>query len=229
MIDIKKMFVFISPRYDLLNHILSFGLDFYWRYRMVYIASNYLFGKKVYLLDIAGGTGDVAFAFTKLKNLKIAVISDFCLEMLRLAKIKSKKYKFSFSFSCTDGENINFKNNTFNLVTNAFALRNIKNLERAFSEMKRILNPGGFCMSLEFARPENVFFKPFFYLYLNYILPLMGAIISSNYDAYKYLSSSIQEFMTPKEVCELLKKSGFKNVHSIPLTFGIVVIYIGEA
>ena len=227
--NIKDMFAFISPKYDLLNHLLSFGLDFYWRRKMAEIASIYFFGKKIDMLDIASGTGDVAISFKKLKNITKIIATDFCFEMLAIAKAKCERHKKEISFTCTDGEDLNFKDGSFDLVTNAFALRNIKNLEKAFKEMKRILRPEGLCMSLEFARPKNILFKPFFFIYLNYILPLIGALLSSDYRAYKYLSNSIQEFMSPGEVCSLISSAGFKEVYYIPLTFGIVNIYIGKS
>jgi len=227
-VDIKKMFAFISYRYDLLNHILSFGLDFYWRIKMREVASLYLFGRKASMLDIASGTGDVAFAFTGLKNIKTIIASDFCFEMLEIARKKNVKYRDRIFFTCTDGEKLNFRDESFDIVTNAFALRNIKNLDKAFLEMKRVLKPGGLFMSLEFARPENIIFKFFYFLYLNYVLPLTGAVLSSNYEAYRYLSRSIQEFMSPGEVCQILRSAGFERIKIQPLNFGIVNIYTGE-
>jgi len=155
-VDIKRMFVLISQRYDLLNHILSFGLDFYWRMKMREAASLYLFGRKASMLDIASGTGDVAFTFASLKNIKTIIASDFCFEMLEIARKKNVKYRDRIFFTCTNGEELNFKDESFDIVTNAFALRNIKNLEKSFLEMKRVLKPGGLCMSLEFARPEKI-------------------------------------------------------------------------
>lgn len=226
MRDIKEMFSIISPCYDLLNHLLSLGLDFYWRKKMVMVASE-LIDDNSSLLDLASGTGDVAFEFTKLNKIGTIVSSDFCPAMLNIAKKKSKNYRKVF-FTSTDGEDINFKDQSFNIVTSAFALRNIKNLPKSFQEIRRVLKDGGVSMSLEFARPKNIIFKPFFYLYLNFILPLTGWIFSANYEAYKYLSSSIQEFMEPEEVCNIIKNAGFKKSYYISLTFGIVNIYIGK-
>jgi demethylmenaquinone methyltransferase/2-methoxy-6-polyprenyl-1,4-benzoquinol methylase len=227
MPDTKDMFASISGRYDLLNHILSLCLDFYWRKCLFKLASPYLTKEDSALLDIASGTGDVAFTFTEIEDVKI-FSSDFCFDMIYIAKYKSGKYKKPVFFTCTNGEELNFKDKSFNVVTNAFALRNIENLHKAFSEMKRVLKPGGLCLSLEFARPKNIFIKPFFLLYLNLLLPLIGKFFSGNYKAYKYLSSSIQEFMTPDELCRLISKSGFKNVRYKTLIPGVVNIYLAE-
>jgi len=148
--------------------------------------------------------------------------------MLEIARKKNVKYRDRIFFTCTDGEKLNFRDESFDIVTNAFALRNIKNLDKAFLEMKRVLKPGGLFMSLEFARPENIIFKFFYFLYLNYVLPLTGAVLSSNYEAYRYLSRSIQEFMSPGEVCQILRSAGFERIKIQPLNFGIVNIYTGE-
>jgi len=226
MPDIKEMFSLISPCYDLLNHLLSLGLDFYWRKKMVAIASK-LVSDNASLLDLASGTGDVAFEFTKLNKIKTIVSSDFCPAMLDMAKKKSKHYRKIF-FTSTDGEDINFKDKSFDIVTSAFALRNIKDLKKSFHEIRRVLKDGGVTMSLEFGRPKNILFKPLFYFYLNIVLPVTGWIFSSNFEAYKYLSSSIQEFMEPEEVCNIIKNTGFKKVYYTSLTFGIVNIYIGK-
>ena len=227
MPDTKDMFASISGRYDLLNHILSLGLDFYWRRYLFNLASTYLKGEHSSVLDIASGTGDVALAFTGLEDVKI-FSSDFCFDMISIAKSKSRTYKRPVFFVCTDGESLNFKDKSFNVVTNAFALRNIQNLKVAFSEMRRVLKPGGICLSLEFARPSHIFIKPFFLFYLNVVLPLTGLIFSGNYSAYKYLSSSIQAFMKPEELCGLIRDAGFRNVRYKSLTLGIVNIYVGE-
>ena len=227
MPDTKEMFASISPLYDLLNHILSLGLDFYWRKVLFKLAAPYLKEEDSVLLDIASGTGDVAFTFTGLEQVKI-IASDFCFKMLLIAKKKSMKYKIPVFFTCTNGEELNFKDQSFNVVTNAFSLRNIENLDKAFAEMRRVLKPGGLCLSLEFARPAGIFIKPFFLFYLNFVLPLIGAIFAGNYKAYRYLSSSIQEFMTPEELCKIITDKGFKHVRYRSLTFGIVNMYIAE-
>jgi len=227
MPDTKDMFASISRRYDLLNHILSLGFDFYWRKCLFKFASPYLTGENSSVLDIASGTGDVAFTFTELENVEI-FSSDFCFDMLSIAKSKSRIYKKPVFFVCTDGEALNFKDKSFNVVTNAFALRNIQNLKNAFSEMKRVLKPGGICLSLEFTRPNNIFITPFFLIYLNLLLPVIGKCFSGNYKAYKYLSSSIQAFMAPDELCELIGSAGFNKVHYKTLVPGVVNIYIAK-
>jgi len=221
---IGKMFSSITPRYDFLNHLLSFNFDRKWRKEVMKMVNS---SKSLTVLDVCTGTGDIAIGLKSLEHKVFGI--DISGEMLRFAMRKAEKKKLTDGLFLVRGDALflPFKEETFDLVTIGFGLRNFTSCEKGISEMVRVLKRGGRLLILEFSMPSGGIFSSLYSIYLRKTLPFIGGLISGSRDAYRYLSSSIQGFMKKEEVIELLKKSGLQNVHSKELTGGIAVIYSG--
>ncbi len=217
---VKRIFDSIAFRYDLLNHLLSFGLDFYWRKKAINLSS---LNNNSKLLDIACGTGDFAIAARKI-GVKNILGADFSKNMLELFTKKSKW--ISGRTIQMVAENIPIKNKSVSNITVAFGVRNFYNIEEGFKSFHRILESEGQVTILEFRLPENNFLKGVYKFYFKKILPLVGGMISGEKEAYEYLPSSVEEFDEKIDLTEMLKTAGFKNVISKSLTFGIVQVII---
>lgn len=213
------MFAGISPRYDLLNSLLSLRRDKYWRR----FAASFL--PQGLILDVCSGTGDVAIEVSKKSRV---IASDFCYEMLDFCSQKIKDQKIS-TISCiqNDAENLSFKDGTFDGAIVAFGIRNVADIRKALSEMKRVVRKGGKVVVLEFSRPMNRVFRSLYYLYFQKILPFVGALISKKSGAYSYLPSSVMAFPERYEFVELMRQSRLEDIRFYDLTFGIVTVYVG--
>ena len=178
------------------------------------------------LLDVATGTGDVAFGF--LKKYHCAVIGiDIAQNMIELAKIKAKKYHGDISFFEGDAEKIVFSDTTFDALTISFGFRNLGSYEKALSEFYRVLNQNGRVAILEFSKSKSKWFSPLFNFYFNRVVPRIGAMLSRK-DAFLYLPESVDYFLKRKELCAMMSKIGFKNIKYKDYTFGVVTIYVGD-
>lgn len=221
------MFSAIAPRYDLLNSLLSCGRDKYWRK----VAVNSLSPKSGdRFLDLATGTADVALEIADRDPMNIKVIGvDFSYEMLALGKkkIQAKNLGKVIGLQTGIAENLAFANGSFNGIITAFGIRNFSDIDRGLQEMWRVLNRKGKIVILEFSLPELPLLKLAYRIYFNFILPLVGKIISGHQSAYSYLPESVKEFPTPTEFAQVMKNNGFQNVAFKNLTFGIATIYTG--
>ncbi|WP_113738130.1 bifunctional demethylmenaquinone methyltransferase/2-methoxy-6-polyprenyl-1,4-benzoquinol methylase UbiE [Blattabacterium clevelandi] len=226
---LTKMFDSISSKYDFLNHILSFGIDILWRKKVI----NLLIKNKKYkkILDLATGTGDLAILLAKkFKNSSIIGL-DPSEKMLKIAKNKIKKNFLEKKITLIQGysQNIPFENNTFDLVTIAFGIRNFQYIHLSFKEIYRILKPLGILEILEFSNPSNPYIKIFYHLYSHSILTRIGNFFSKNHFAYNYLQESIKYFTYyGNKMKKLLKYHGFQTYSTKELTFGIVSIYLSQ-
>lgn len=222
---ISQMFSDISTRYDFMNHLLSFGLDIIWRKKLVNLA-EIKYGYSI--LDIATGTGDVAIEFAKqVENIQVTGV-DFSTSMLQIAKQKVdaiKKTKI-IHFQFGDALNLPFKENTFDVVTMAFGIRNVENYKKGLKEMHRVTKKGGQVLILEFSKP-NDFIAPFYWFYLQLVIPFLGAIFSKR-EAYYYLSSSIKRFVKTVNIATDMQSLGYVDIKQVRITLGIVSIYIGK-
>ncbi len=224
--DVRNMFDDISNRYDFLNHFLSFGIDFWWRRKLISLLSV---KQPQNILDVATGTGDLAIALAKLNPRKITGI-DISEKMLTIArdKVIRKNLNKIISFETGDAENIPFTDNSFDAVTVAFGVRNYENLLMGLKEMNRVLKQGGTMMILEFSQPQANLFSQLYRIYSERIIPFIGKLISKHKHAYQYLPESVAAFPAGKDFLEILKEAGLKNNREYSLTGGIATIYMGD-
>ena len=221
--QVADMFDNISPRYDLLNHTLSLGIDILWRKKAIRILKP--FAPKT-VLDIATGTGDFAVEAVKLKPKKIigVDISEGMLDVGR-KKMAQKGLTDLIELSYGDAENLSFEDNKFDAIIVAFGVRNFENLKKGLSEMYRVTSEGGHVMIIEFSKPANFPVKQLYNFYFNSILPKIGKLVSKDNAAYQYLPESVAAFPDGKVFLKILNEVGYKEAKCIPLTFGISSIY----
>lgn len=217
---VRKMFGCIARRYDLANHLLSCGIDFYWRRRAAEIVAGW---RPHRIADLATGTGDLALALQKkLPDAEIVGV-DFLPEMLDLAQRKGVR-----QIVLADAMNLPFGDASFDCVTIGFGLRNLENWAAALVEMSRVLKTNGHLLVLEFSLPTTPVLRAIYRFYLHRCLPLFGSFLTGTKTAYDYLGDSIEEFPSGGAMCELMAKNGFTHQTFEPLTGGIVTIYTAE-
>lgn len=224
--QVATMFNNISKKYDLLNHLLSMGIDIVWRKKAVRLLKKEQ-PKKI--LDIATGTGDFAIEALSLKPEKIVGvdISEGMLEVGR-RKMKKKGVDHIIEMQVGDSEDLQFPDDHFDAVIVSFGVRNFENLEKGLAEMLRVLRPGGTAVIIEFSKPRMFPFKQFYNFYFKAILPRIGKFVSKDQSAYTYLPESVQEFPDGNRFLGILQSIGYKHTRCKPLTFGISSIYIGK-
>ncbi len=225
--QVIAMFNAISHRYDLLNHLLSLNLDNYWRANAIKMLSD---GNNNTILDIATGTGDLAFFALKYLSAKKIIAIDIAEKMLHKAQKKAKKKDVHqiIDFQHGDAEKLCFKDKSFQTVISSFGIRNFVDIEKSFAEMHRVLQYNGKLMLLEFTIPTKSIFTGIFQWYFKHILPKIGHKIAKHATAYQYLFSSVQNFYSPHNIMLLLKKCSFKNIQIVPLTKGVVTVFLAE-
>ena len=214
------MFGSIAKRYDLANHVLSCGADFYWRKRAAEIIAGW---HPRSILDLATGTGDLALALQRKMPGAEVVGADFSEEMLAIAKRKGVR-----KIVTADAMKLPFVDSSFDCVTIAFGLRNLPNWKVALGEMRRVLKAGGHLLILEFSLPQRSVLRAGYRFYLHRCLPVVGSFLTKQRSAYHYLGDSIEQFPSGKSMLDLMASSGFSNAVAEPLTAGIVTIYTGE-
>ncbi len=214
----------ISKEYDKLNHILSFCVDFYWRYCLV---DRIILGKTFKILDMAAGTLDVSIALAKKhKNIEI-VAGDIAEEMLEFGKTKLKNDQITrIKTQVINAEEIPFENNTFDAVTIAYGIRNVENRAKALKEMHRVLCVGGQLCILEFSPVTKPIISNVYNFYLTKVMPKIVKYFTKNEEMYTYLADSIKAFPSPENFIQELKEAGFDFVQHKEQTFGISNHYI---
>ena len=223
-----QMFDRIAGRYDLLNRLLSFRQDVRWRKKLV---QHFPSSKGLQMLDLATGTADVLLSlFKQSENLERGVGIDMAREMLKFGRKKVQKEQKDNQIVLypADAMYLPFRDNSFHLVTIAFGIRNVLDLNKGLGEMNRVLQKGGRLLVLEFSLPQNRWFRKIYLFYFRKILPVLGGIISGDMLAYNYLNKTVETFPYGEEFCNLMQEAGFSEVKFVPLTFGIASIYIGE-
>jgi len=214
---VREMFGSIATRYDLANHLLSCGIDFYWRARAAQMVGSW---RPRTIADLATGTGDLALALQKkLPQAELTGV-DFLPEMLELARRKGVR-----RVVLADAMKLPFDDASFDCVTIAFGLRNLENCSAALTEMWRVLNARGHLLVLEFSLPTTAILRAAYRLYLHRCLPLLGSFLTQKKSAYDYLGDSIEEFPSGNAMCELMRRTGYVSPGFQPLTGGIVTIY----
>lgn len=222
---VRSLFDSIAYRYDLLNHLLSGGIDLYWRRKAIEHLKD-LQPKRI--LDVATGTGDFAIATMRLNPGRVVGI-DIAEEMLKRARTKVKKRGLDgiISLQTGEAENIQFADGSFDAAIVAFGARNFENLEKGLSEMHRVLRLGGKIVVLEFSRPRFFPFKQLYFFYFKTILPLVGKFVSKNREAYTYLPDTVMRFPDGEDFLDILRTIGFADTRQQRLTAGIATVYVG--
>lgn len=224
--QVTKMFDTISKDYDVLNRVISFGIDIKWRKRVVAILKK---EKPLSVLDIATGTGDLAIALVKTGAKKIVGL-DISPGMLEVGKVKvgSKELNGTIDMVVGDSEKLSFSDNSFDAVTVSFGVRNFESLETGLTEILRVLKPQGSLVILETSVPTKTPYKQGYRFYTKYILPVIGKIFSKDNSAYGYLSESASVFPHGETFNNILRKTGFIDVTNKPQTFGVASIYVAK-
>jgi len=220
---VKEMFNDISSRYNLLNRLLSFGIDQYWRNRFI---KKLNIQDNMNILDVATGTGDIVKHIIGSYNVNITGI-DISDKMIEIARSKIKSNTSDLKWDIGDAENLPYPDSSFDIITISFGFRNFANFDKALLELNRVLKDGGKLAILEFSKPNNLFINSVFNFYFHSILPRVASIFSKNY-AYRYLPESVENFISRSEICHKINSAGFKNVFYQDLSFGISTIFIGD-
>jgi len=222
---VKEKFSSISRSYDLINSLVSFKIDWYWRWITTRELKQFPEGA---VLDLCAGTLPLSLELTRQAKERQVIAIDFCEDMLRagVAALPQDR-RGRICPVCGDGEEIPAKNNSFWGCTVAFGVRNLSRTQKGLAEMYRVLKPTGKLLILEFSRPTNPIIKPLYFFYLNTILPKIAGVVSGDKEAYDYLASSIAQFYEPTVLMKMMKTAGFETVYARKLTFGIVTIYVG--
>lgn len=226
-IYVRRLFSKIARRYDLMNTLLSFNLDKYWRRVAVEEAK---LKKGALALDVCCGTGMLTLGLAEAVYPDGQVVGlDFCREMLEVAKVNLARSPYGRIVKLVQGNAIAlpFEDNTFDCATIAFALRNVPDIEKTLREMQRVVKPGGRVISLELAKPSGFFFKQLYYLYFNHLVPLIGRLAVGDKDPYSYLPRSLKNFLHQEELLKLFTKIGLKEAYFRELTGGVVAVHVG--
>ena len=223
---VRSLFDSIAGRYDMLNHLLSGGIDMYWRRRAIEALRPGPVGS---ILDVATGTADFAIAAAALAPREVVGV-DIAEEMLAVGrrKVAARGLSPVVSLRTGEAENLPFAGESFDAAIVAFGVRNFENLEAGLSEMRRVLRRGGKLVVLEFSRPRRFPFRQIYLAYFLRVIPVLGRLISGNGEAYAYLPSSVMAFPEGEEFLAILTGAGFRRVRAERLTFGIASIYTAE-
>ncbi len=222
---IQGAFDAITPRYDLLNQILSFGMSEAWRKQSAEILlSDPGFSPKT-LLDLGCGTGKFLESFLKKKSWESATGVDFSVAMLKKAR---ETVPGNVMWLREDFDALPFLDSSFDLVISGFTLRSVQKLPEFLGTVRRILTPGGKAAFLDLTRPRNFWVRLFFLPYLKFILPLLGWLISGNRKAYGFLSGSVRKFQDPEETIRLMQAAGYRDLTSKSFSFGAATLIMGK-
>ncbi|MCE5310141.1 MAG: bifunctional demethylmenaquinone methyltransferase/2-methoxy-6-polyprenyl-1,4-benzoquinol methylase UbiE [Acidobacteriales bacterium] len=221
---VRGMFGRVASRYDLLNHLLSFNMDRYWRRRTVRRSREFLARPGARVLDICCGTGDLTLTLAARANGRTVLGSDFCHPMLLEAHRKVRERCALFE---ADALKLPVVDGSLDLITVAFGLRNFANYQEGLREMCRVLKPGGAVAILEFSKPPNRAFAALYDFYSLRILPAIGGLVSGSRAAYQYLPESVRKFPGAEELADRMREAGFAKVSYERMTGGIVALHLG--
>ncbi len=224
---VREMFASIAPTYDRLNRLMSLGLDGQWRRWAVLHASV---GPGDRALDVATGTGDLAFELARRVAPSGSVVAtDFSDGMLNLARIKAQRAGLEdiVRLEWADALDLPYSYSEFDAATVGFAGRNVTDLHRFFSEMHRVVKPGGRVVHLEISRPRLPVFRTLFQLYFYNLVPIIEGRLAGSRPAYTYLPNSLTLFPSVDELARIMRDAGLVNVRYYPLAFGTITIHVG--
>ncbi len=224
--QVRAMFDAIAPRYDLLNRVLSFGIDRRWRKKAVAMLRE---AQPERILDVATGTADLALEALTLDPQKVVGV-DISEEMLKIGREKIDRLGLAdrVTLQRGDAEKLPFSDRQFDAVLVAFGVRNFEDLDRGLSEIRRVLKPGGALVVLEFSRPRAFPVKQLYRFYSRVVLPRVGGAVSRDAGAYRYLPDSVAAFPDGEEFLERMRRAGYADLRWQPLTLGIAALYKGN-
>ncbi len=222
---VNELFAKIAPRYDLINDVQSFGLHRVWKNRLVKLAET---KPNEHALDLCCGTGDLAFSLAK-KGARVTGL-DFNQEMLQVAAAKSRSVRTAseIEFIRGDAQQIPFPENTFDLLTIGYGLRNLSDLDAGLRDMLRVTRPGGRLLALEFGKPDNAAWRTVYFGYLKTFLPLCGLIFCGRPSAYAYILESLKHYPDQRGVSTRMARTGWQNVRVTNLLGGVMSIHRAE-
>jgi demethylmenaquinone methyltransferase/2-methoxy-6-polyprenyl-1,4-benzoquinol methylase len=220
---VQAMFGRVAKRYNLMNRLMTMGQDMKWRRFVVQQANLPPHGK---LLDLATGTGDIAFEALKAVPTAQVVGADFALPMMHVGQ--TLPMGKCVGWAGADALQLPFPDETFDAVTSGYLVRNVIDIPQTFKEQLRVLKPGGRIVVLDSSPPPQNVLRPFILIHLKYIIPLLGRLISSDASAYQYLPESTQAFKTPDELAAIMRKAGVRNVQYRAFMFGTMAVHWGE-
>lgn len=220
---VRDIFARIAPRYDLMNRLMTLGLDRQWRRYVIRKAALPPGGR---LLDIATGTGDIAFeALTQVPD-AFVVGADFVPAIMRVGKHRPDGGRVRWS--AADALHLPFPDQSYDAVTHGFLVRNVIDIPRAFAEQWRVLKPGGRVVCLDTTPPPNNLLRPFLVFYLTRIIPILGTLITGHRDAYSYLPNSTVGFKSPDALAQIMREAGFVNVGYRRFMFNTIAVHWGS-
>jgi demethylmenaquinone methyltransferase/2-methoxy-6-polyprenyl-1,4-benzoquinol methylase len=223
---IQRMFAGIAPRYDLLNHLLSFNIDRRWRKALLEKVRPALDDPRAVVLDLCCGTGDVYLDFGAVAKAQV-IGADFCHPMLTAASAKARLKNLRPALLEADALTLPFADGELDCVSIAFGFRNLANYSAGLAELLRVLKPGGQAAILEFSHPSNIIVKLGYGFYSRVILPIVGTIVSGSREAYTYLPSSIRKFPKAPALADMMRSAGFARAEYQLLTGGIAALHTG--
>jgi demethylmenaquinone methyltransferase / 2-methoxy-6-polyprenyl-1,4-benzoquinol methylase len=223
---VRSLFDSIAHRYDLLNHLLSGGIDAYWRRRAV---GQLMPLRPQRILDVATGTADFAIAALRARPASVTGV-DIAEGMLELGRRKIRRRGLEDRITLETGraEELHYPDGSFDAAIVAFGARNFENLQAGLTEMLRVLRPGGMIVVLEFSRPRHFPFRQIYFFYFRRILPFIGRIVSGSPDAYTYLPDTVLRFPEGDDFLGILRSAGFASAAQQRMTFGIASLYTGR-
>ena len=222
---VRGIFSRIANRYDLFNILASMGIDRLWRRKLVALSGITPDSR---VLDLCAGTGDVSFSIARLARPAHITVTDFTPEMLAIAEKKGqgRPGPTAYSFELADAQSLQFADESFDVATVAFGVRNLTDRAANFSEARRVLKPGGRYLVLEFSRPPLAPWRALYHFYLYNVIPALGALLTHDRASFQYLNDSIRRFPDQETLAAELKAAGFSAVSYRNLTGGIVAIHV---
>lgn len=223
---VRDLFAQVAPRYDFLNHLLSFGFDQRWRRRTAEALREWLSGREARVIDLCCGTGDLALELARQAS-GLVLASDFCAPMLVRAQGKVRVRRLRVPMVAADALQLPFPDSSFDAAAAAFGFRNLANYRRGLEEIRRILKLGGVVAILDFALPDRGAFRHLYGFYFRHVLPRVGNCLAGVRGPYDYLPDSVEKFPTCDEFAEWMRTAGFTNVRYARWTGGAVALHIG--
>ena len=223
---VNDVFTNVANKYDIMNDTMSLGIHRIWKNAMLDWLSP---RNNQHLLDVAGGTGDIAFRFVNRAPLSKVTVLDMTENMLNEGKkrAEAQKYQNNLNWVCGDAMNLPFEDNSFDAYTISFGIRNVTDIQKALAEAYRVLKPGGRLLILEFSQIPISKLQKLYDLYSFKVIPKMGKLIVNDSNSYKYLVESIRKFPKQEEFLKMIETTGFENAKYRNLSLGIAALHSG--